>query len=92
MATLERLLTDAGRAFGPSTRIWLDEYGYQTNPPDRMLGVSPANQSLYLAQAAMRAFLAPRVDLLVQYLIKDKHEIGGWQSGVLTAAGRVKPA
>src|SRR5205814_494077 len=38
MATLPRLLTDVLRAFGTRTRIWLTEYGYQTNPPDRLLG------------------------------------------------------
>ena len=39
MANLERLLTEVRRAFGPRTRIWLTELGYQTNPPDRILGV-----------------------------------------------------
>ena len=37
MATLERLLTEVGRAFGPK-RIWLTEYGYQTG----QYGVSAA--------------------------------------------------
>jgi len=31
MATLERLITEVGRAFGPK-RIWLTEYAYQTGP------------------------------------------------------------
>ena len=32
-------------------RIWVTEYGYQTNPPDRQYGVSYAKQALYLKQA-----------------------------------------
>ena len=32
--------------------IWLDEYGYQTNPPDKLRGVSPGRQDRYLQQAA----------------------------------------
>src|SRR5581483_7514506 len=32
-------------------RIWITEYGYQTNPPDRLYGVSWAKQALYLKQA-----------------------------------------
>src|SRR5712691_3686391 len=39
MATLDRLVTEVNHNFGPK-RIWLTEYGYQTNPPDKLLGVS----------------------------------------------------
>jgi len=92
MATLERLISQVNEAFGPRTRIWLSEYGYQTNPPDPWLGVPWGKQSLYLGQAAMRAYLAPRVDMLVQYLVKDEPDVGRWQSGVLTVDARVKPA
>ena len=42
MATLERLVSGVGRAFGQGKRIWLTEFGYQTNPPDPYLGVSKA--------------------------------------------------
>src|SRR5262249_58681531 len=55
MATLPRLLKDVRLAFGTQTRIWLTEYGYQTNPPDRLLGVSYAAQARYLAEGALRA-------------------------------------
>jgi hypothetical protein len=92
MSTLPRLVADVRRAFGPATRIWLSEYGYQTDPPDRFLGVSDARQAAYLAEAAMRAYLAPRVDLLVQYLVQDEPDLGGWQSGLLTVSGAAKPS
>jgi hypothetical protein len=91
LATLERLLTAVGRAF-PSARVWLTEYGYQTNPPDRLLGVSPAKQALYLAEAARRVATLPRVDLLVHYLYRDEPSLGRWQSGLTTVTGRAKPA
>jgi Beta-galactosidase len=92
MATLPRLLADVQRAFGARTRIWLTEYGYQTNPPDRMLGVSYAQQARYLSEAALRAYAAPRVDLLIQYLVEDEPSAARWQSGVFTSADRAKPA
>ena len=92
MATLPRLLTDVQRAFGARTRIWLTEYGYQTNPPDRLLGVSYSQQARYLSEAALRAFAAPRVDLLIQYLVEDEPSAARWQSGVFTSADRAKPA
>src|SRR5262245_41991104 len=92
MATVERLIGLLGRTFGPRTRIWLTEFGYQTNPPDRYLGVSRAKQALYVGEAALRAYEAPRVDMLIQYLIQDEPELDRWQSGVLTAQGHMKPS
>jgi hypothetical protein len=91
MATLERLLREVGRAF-PRARIWLTEYGYQTSPPDRVLGVSPALQARYLADALRRAHAARKVDMLIHYLYRDEPEVGRWQSGLETSAGRAKPA
>lgn len=91
MATLGRLLREVGRAWG-AKRIWLTEFGYQTNPPDRLLGVSPSLQARYVAEAGRRAYEAPRVDLLIHYLVADEPQVGRWQSGLLTAAGAAKPA
>ncbi len=92
MATLPRLLTEVRKAFGPRTRIWLTELGYQTNPPDRILGVRWGTQARYVAEAQRRAFLAPRVDIIVQYLLRDEQSTAAWQSGLETASGRPKPA
>jgi hypothetical protein len=92
MATLGRLVAQVGRAFGPGKRIWLTEFGYQTNPPDPWLGVSWATQALYVSEAALRAYLEPRVDMLVQFLIRDEPDVARWQSGVLTLTGRAKPS
>jgi hypothetical protein len=92
MATLDRLLTAVKRAFGPSTRVWLTEYGYQTNPPDHLLGVSYASQARYLAQAALKTYESPRVDVLIQYLVEDEPNPARWQSGLLTDTGLAKPA
>jgi len=91
MATLGRLLTEVRRNFG-SARIWLTEYGYQTNPPERLLGVPPASQALYLASAARKAYEAPNVDMLIQFLVRDDSLLSGWQSGLFTADGVAKPA
>jgi hypothetical protein len=92
MATLPRLLRDVQKAFGVHTRIWLTEYGYQTNPPDKLLGVSYATQAKYASEAALCAYEAPRVDVLIHYLLKDEPDPARWQSGVYSATGRAKPA
>jgi hypothetical protein len=92
MATLPTLISDVAKSFGPQKRIWLTEYGYQTDPPDTILGVSPQKQALYMSEAAMRAYVTPRVDMLIQYLVQDEPEIDRWQSGVLTISGAEKPS
>jgi hypothetical protein len=89
MATIDRLLRHVHNAFG-RTRIWLTEYGYQTNPPDRFLGVSPSLQARYLAEAAQRAYATPYVDMLIHYLYQDEPSTARWQSGLVTATGRAK--
>jgi hypothetical protein len=77
--------------------LWLDEYGYQTNPPDKLRGVSPGAQDRYLQQAAYIAWHDPRVVLFAQYLWQDEPAEGGrrytgWQSGLHFADGTPKPA
>lgn len=92
MATLERLVDEVRSTFGPRTRIWLTELGYQTRPPDGILGVTWARQAQFVAMAQLRAYEARGVDLLVQYLVRDEPDLGAWQSGLETVAGRFKPA
>jgi hypothetical protein len=91
MAVLGQLERETSRAWGRK-RLWLTEYGYQTNPPDPIYGVSPAAQARYVAEAALRAFRAERVDMLVQFLVRDDADPEGWQSGLFTARGFPKPA
>lgn len=92
MASLERLLREVRNAWGGAKRIWLTEYGYQTNPPDRALGVSYATQARYVGEAAWRAYKARNVDMLIHYLYRDEPEVGRWQSGLVTSTGAAKPA
>lgn len=92
MASLERLLREVSSAWGGAKRIWLTEYGYQTNPPDRSLGVSNATQARYVGEAAWRTFKARNVDMLIHYLYRDEPDVERWQSGFLTTSGVAKPA
>jgi hypothetical protein len=92
-------LQQRGRLWGSVAPLnfWLDEYGYQTNPPDKARGVSLARQDRYLQQAAYQAWRDPRVELLGQYLWNDEAVGGGrkytgWQSGLVGSNGRAKPA
>jgi hypothetical protein len=89
LAQIRALVT---RYFGARQPLWLTEYGYQTNPPDRLLGVSPARQALLLGEAALRVWEQPGVTVLVHFLVRDEPSLGGWQSGLFTARGAAKPA
>ena len=60
--------------------------------PDQTRGVSPALQARYLAEAARRVYQAPRVDLLINFLIRDEPIVGRWSSGFFTAREVVKPS
>jgi Glycosyl hydrolase catalytic core len=73
-------------------RIWITEYGYQTNPPDTLVGVSWAKQALYLKEAFAIARANPRIDLMLWFLLKDDPNPNGWQSGLITAGGKHKPS
>jgi hypothetical protein len=72
--------------------IWITEYGYQTKPPDEFFGVSWTKQAAYLKQAYEIARANPRIGLFTWFLLKDSPSPDGWQSGLITAAGREKPS
>jgi Glycosyl hydrolase catalytic core len=77
--------------YGPK-HLWITEYGYQTNPPDKTFGVSYSKQALYMKQAFAIARKNPRIDMMLWFLIRDERAVGNWQSGLETASGTKKPA
>ena len=87
MATLERLLDETRRAFGPK-RIWLTEYAYQTG----RFGVTQQRQAELIGQSALRVARAPRVDILIHYLVQDEPEDARFQSGLFRYNGAEKLA
>jgi hypothetical protein len=96
--TLDRLqrlrgLRSTTRRFG----IFVDEYGYQTSPPDRIAGIGPRKQDAWLQRAAYLAWRHSRIKLFTQYLWRDEprgpgRSFGGWQSGLRFTGGRAKPS
>jgi hypothetical protein len=92
MATLPKLIAEVKRDFGRRTRIWLTEYGYNSKPPSRWLGVPNALQARFVGEAALRAYLATRVDLLIHFLVRDEPNARKWTSGFYTSRGKVKPS
>jgi len=91
LGNIDVLVRELTRLYGPK-RVWLTEYGYQTNPPDRFFGVSFALQARYLTAAFALARRHPRIDMMLWFLLRDEYRTEGWQSGLITASGRRKPA
>jgi hypothetical protein len=72
--------------------IYYTEYGFQTNPPDTLLGVSLGRQAAYLDESEWIAYRDPAVRGLAQYLLRDDADLAGFQSGLEFVDGRVKPS
>lgn len=96
LGSIWRLLLELERLYGDDVPLWITEYGYQTNPPDAILGVSPKKQSRYLRLAYGIALANPKIEMLIWFLIQDERREGnpseGWQSGLRFADGKKKSA
>ena len=73
--------------------LYLTEFGYQTNPPDR-LGVTPARQAAYLDQAEYLSWRYATVRTISQFLLVDGGDPVGltFQSGLKWIDGKRKPS
>jgi len=91
LGNIDTLITQLTKFWGPR-RVWLTEYAYQTNPPDKAFGVSYAKQALYLKQAFAIARKNPRIDMMLWFQLKDDSRLAGWQSGLMTVKGKKKPS
>jgi hypothetical protein len=91
MGNINTLIAELTRLWG-NKRLWITEYGYQTNPPDRAFGVTYAKQAAWMKQAYAMARKNPRIDMMLWFLLRDEPRLGGWQSGLLTRTGQKKPA
>jgi hypothetical protein len=92
LGNFNTLVSELTRLYG-QRRVWITQYGYETSPPDRVMGVGWTEQARYLRQAYLLARANPRVDLFTWFMLDDDADVsGGSQSGLLTADGLEKPA
>lgn len=94
MYNIRDLFTQLDRS--PITRgkpVWATEFSYESNPPDRVLGVSQYLQGRFMAEAFDWLDRTRRVPIAIWYGYRDGDNIAGdWQSGVLFHSGRRKQA
>jgi Cellulase (glycosyl hydrolase family 5) len=96
LGTLSSLLRRISLRFGQPgsalSRLYLTEYGYQTNPPEPQ-GVSPKLQAEDLNHAEYLTWRNASVRTLGQFPLKDGTPVDTtFQSGLRTAKGVRKPA
>ena len=73
LGSLERALDRAVAAYGSHKRyrIYSDEYGYITHPPQVAPYASPATASYYMNWAEYLSWRSPRIASYAQYLLRD---------------------
>lgn len=100
IANLPRLTQALRRATGAyrvsragGVPLYLTEFGYQTNPPDRF-GVSFSQQAAYLNESEFIAYSDASVRSLNQFLLRDDGgDVGRtFQSGLQSNGGDAKPS
>jgi hypothetical protein len=81
---LHRLLDEGARAgvIARKLPIWYTEFGYQTNPPDPLFGVSLADQAVFINQADYLAARDTRVKSVAQYKLVDEQDQASFQTGL----------
>lgn len=104
LSALLRRLVAAGRISRGLREVWITEYGYETNPPAATTTFGLEHQVRFLPWAEYLAWRDPQVRSHAQFLLHDlppaatrqgaseRRQFGQWESGLLFADGRPKPA
>jgi hypothetical protein len=72
--------------------IYSTEFGFQTDPPDDVIGVSPGTAARWMNESNWIAYRDRRVRGIAQYELFDAHDVDSFQTGLRFADGRAKPS
>jgi hypothetical protein len=100
---LDSVSAQSGGKIPAAMPILLTEFGYESNPPDTRNGVPLMRQAQFNQLAEFLAYVDPRVTATTQFLLRDAAPLTQYpkgsrlywftyQSGLLSAGGRAKPA
>lgn len=101
-ALLDQIAATTGR-LASGLPLFLTEFGFETNPPDRYSGIDPAKQAEYLNVGDFLAWANPRIAGQTQFLLRDVEPLRRfrrgskaywftYQSGLYTIRGQQKPS
>jgi len=100
---LDSLSAKTGGKIRKGLALFMTEFGFETNPPDPLNGVSLANQADYNTRGEFIAYSNPRIAAQAQFLLRDVPPVAGrkpntkaywftYQSGLFLANGQPKLA
>jgi len=100
---LDTMSTQSGGKLPAGMPVLLTEFGYESSPPDPRNGIPYLRQAQFNQLAEFLAYNEPRVQATTHFLLRDvaplrRYPKGSrmywftYQSGLLTNAGRSKPA
>ncbi|CAN5163264.1 hypothetical protein BH20ACT16_BH20ACT16_12520 [soil metagenome] len=100
---LDAMSAQSAGKLPPDLPVLLTEFGYESNPPDPRNGIPYLRQAQFNQLAEFLAFNEPRVQAMTHFLLRDvaplkRYPKGSrlywftYQSGLVTNAGRSKPA
>jgi hypothetical protein len=94
ISRLKTILRQAGakRRIPKRLPIQYTEFGFQTNPPDGLFGVSLAKQAAWINESDFIAWHDPSVRAVAQYEMRDEASLAAFQTGLRFLDGRLKPS
>jgi hypothetical protein len=94
ISRLKAILRSAGsrKRIPRNLPIQYTEFGFQTNPPDGLFGVSLDKQAAWINQSDFIAWHDSRVRAVAQYEMRDEASLAAFQTGLRFNDGRVKPS
>ena len=72
--------------------VWLTEFGFQSNPPDKFVSISLSRQAEYINQSDWIAYHNSRVRSVGQYELNDDPVVSHFNTGLRRSDGRAKPS
>ena len=91
LTSLPKFETSLDTWFGrKNIPVWITEYGSETKPGEP-LGVTEAQQALYVKQAIAIAAKDKRVPMFIWFVMRDSAG-SPWQSGIYRKTGAAKPS
>jgi hypothetical protein len=73
-------------------KFYFTEFGFQSNPPDRLFGVSLSRQARYINESEYIAYKNSRVAGMSQYELFDAPLNADFNTGLRLKSGKAKPA
>ncbi len=94
MPRLHRVINGAAkrRRIAGGRGIYVTEFGYQSNPPDRVSNVNLREQAQYINESDRLFFSDRRVRWVAQYELTDVPQEDQFNSGLRLVGGQRKPA